>query len=99
MTHDPSQVGNNVSLADIHLYFFCSEYTTPPMLNATPKVEFSDNFVKNHRKHVVDLRSPTWSDVSEVCPTSSAGFVLAQRPSSNLLRSNAPGSSFVRLPE
>ena len=92
-------MGNNVSLADIHLYFFCSEYTTPPMLNATPKVEFSDNFVQNLRKHVLDLRSPTWSDVSEVCPISSAGFVLVQRPSSNLLRSNAPGSSFVRLPE
>ena len=33
-----TQVGNNISLADIHLYFFCSEYTTPPMLTATPKV-------------------------------------------------------------
>merc|ERR1712088_843335 len=31
-------VGNNISLADIHLYFFCSEYTTPPMLTATPKI-------------------------------------------------------------
>merc|ERR1712107_584518 len=73
-------VGNNVSLADIHLYFFCSEYTTPPMLNATPKI--------------ADLVR-----LSEVCPISSAGFVLVQRPSSNLPRSNAPGSSFVRLPE
>jgi len=31
-------VGNNISLADIHLFFFCSEYTTPPMLTATPKI-------------------------------------------------------------
>merc|ERR1712198_640729 len=31
-------VGNNISLADIHLYFFCSEYTAPPMLTATPKI-------------------------------------------------------------
>ena len=49
MTHDPSQVGNNVSLADIHLYFFCSEYTSPPMLNATPKVEFSDHCPKSQK--------------------------------------------------
>ena len=31
-------VGNALTLADIHLFFFCSEYTKPAMLSATPKV-------------------------------------------------------------
>jgi len=31
-------VGNTLSLADIHLYFFCSEYTQPALLSSTPKV-------------------------------------------------------------
>ena len=31
-------VGNALTLADIHLFFFCSEYTKPSMLSATPKV-------------------------------------------------------------
>ena len=39
----PNQVGNNISLADIHLFFFCSEYTTPPMLTVTPKVPHKDS--------------------------------------------------------
>jgi len=31
-------VGNALSLADIHLFFFCSEYTTPQLLGNTPKI-------------------------------------------------------------
>ena len=31
-------VGNALSLADIHLFFFCSEYTTPQLLSSTPKI-------------------------------------------------------------
>ena len=31
-------VGNALSLADIHLFFFCSEYTTPQLLATTPKI-------------------------------------------------------------
>jgi len=31
-------VGNALSLADIHLFFFCSEYTTPALLATTPKI-------------------------------------------------------------
>jgi len=31
-------VGNTISLADIHLFFFCSEYTTPLLLANTPKI-------------------------------------------------------------
>ena len=31
-------VGNALSLADIHLFFFCSEYTTPKLLANTPKI-------------------------------------------------------------
>ena len=31
-------VGNALSLADIHLFFFCSEYTTPQLLVNTPKI-------------------------------------------------------------
>ena len=31
-------VGNALSLADIHLFFFCSEYTTPQLLSLTPNI-------------------------------------------------------------
>eukprot|EP00092_Neocalanus_flemingeri_P008750 GFUD01009423.1.p1 GENE.GFUD01009423.1~~GFUD01009423.1.p1 ORF type:complete len:229 (-),score=75.24 GFUD01009423.1:82-702(-) len=31
-------VGNALSLADIHLFFFCSEYSTPQLLANTPKI-------------------------------------------------------------
>ena len=31
-------VGNALSLADIHLFFFCSEYTTAKLLATTPKI-------------------------------------------------------------
>ena len=31
-------VGNALSLADIQLFFFCSEYTTPQLLASTPKI-------------------------------------------------------------
>ena len=41
-------VGNALSLADIHLFFFCSEYTKPAMLSATPQGDLLPSLLLNH---------------------------------------------------
>ena len=92
-------MGNNISLADIHLFFFCSEYTTPPMLTATPKVPYNDchnHITPENKSCSVDLRLPTWFAGSELFPISSGGFVPALLPSFEVSRSDDPGSSLVR---